>query len=283
MCITFFFANPAPKAGAFRLILAFNRDEVLNRTTDPLKWEAANGNVLCGRDMTPGREGGTWLGMSRSGRVALLTNISTGQMGVKTGKGRGHVIVDYLQNDDVSAVDYVANLAASDDDYNPFNLCLLEPRTDGSKTYDISYYCRGKEGHSVKSEGPETIPHGVGGISNHPRSKPFKKTAFGQGLMQGIVKSHSGNVDDLLAELKSLLLNGAKHLPDEQMLEQCGGNRAFVDDLCSIYVDAPRLNYGTRMQTFILIDYEGNVIFEEHTGEGEKRETWTKRREVFKI
>ena len=76
MCITFFYVNPAPTVGSFRLVVAFNRDEALDRATEPVKWKDG---VLCGRDMTPGKEGGTWLGISRSGRVGMLTNITTGK------------------------------------------------------------------------------------------------------------------------------------------------------------------------------------------------------------
>ena len=60
-------------------ILCTNRDEYLSRPTTTSHWhyfempvtvpEAPNGNVLSGRDL---RGGGTWLGITRTGRFAFL-------------------------------------------------------------------------------------------------------------------------------------------------------------------------------------------------------------------
>ena len=282
MCIAFFYVNPAPTAGTYRLVIAFNRDEALHRDTDPVKWM---GGVLCGRDMTPGKEGGTWLGISRSGRVGMLTNISTGGFSVINAKGRGHLVVDYLEKDEFTAVEYLENIAGSTDQYSPFNLCLFEPRRDGSKVYDAHYYCRGAEGHSVKSEGPRPISSGVTGLSNHPYSRPFQKTAFGEIMMKQAVSDSAvvGEKTLLLSRLRALLKNNEEKYPDPQMSSQCGDDETLVRDLSSIFVSAPRRNYGTRMQTIILVDYEGNVTYEENTCTEKETDLWEKRVQEFRL
>lgn len=76
MCITFVFVNPDPKPGTFRLILAMNRDEGFGRPSAGAEFQD---DILCGRDLTPGKEGGTWLAIDRQGRIGVLTNISTGE------------------------------------------------------------------------------------------------------------------------------------------------------------------------------------------------------------
>ena len=283
MCITFFYVNPAPTVGSFRLMVAFNRDEILGRVTEPMKWKDG---VLCGRDMTPGKEGGTWLGISRSGRVGMLTNITTGKFTLKNAKGRGNLVIDYLQGDDLTAVKYLERVAGSSAQYSPFNLCLFEPRRDGSRAYDAHYYCRGVEGHPVQSEGPQPIPSGVTGLSNHPRSRPFQKTAFGEKLMKQVVSevAPSASMKPLLiSRLRAVLMNGEKRYPDAQMASQCGGDEALVRDLSSIFVTAPERNYGTRMQTIVLVDYDGNVTFEENSCISRDTESWERRVEEFRL
>ena len=91
MCLTYFYLNPDPKSGSFSLILVFNRDEFLNRVTEPAAWKDG---VLAGRDMAGGREGGTWLAIDRKGKLGFLTNIYTG-LAVQ-GEGRGFLIGDFL-------------------------------------------------------------------------------------------------------------------------------------------------------------------------------------------
>ena len=93
MCLTFFYLNPDPKEGTFSLIVVFNRDEFFNRETEPAAWKDG---ILAGRDMASGKEGGTWLAMSRDGKLGCLTNISTGV--AVQGEGRGFLIGDYLSS-----------------------------------------------------------------------------------------------------------------------------------------------------------------------------------------
>jgi len=59
---------------AYPFILLSNRDEVLSRPTAPLDfWAEPNQDVLGGRDLER-EEQGTWLGITRQGRLAALTN-----------------------------------------------------------------------------------------------------------------------------------------------------------------------------------------------------------------
>ncbi|KAI9844785.1 MAG: hypothetical protein M1838_002041 [Thelocarpon superellum] len=58
----------------YSLILLNNRDEFLDRPTAPASWwPSPNHEVLGGRDLMRA-EHGTWLGVTRQGRIAVLTN-----------------------------------------------------------------------------------------------------------------------------------------------------------------------------------------------------------------
>jgi uncharacterized protein with NRDE domain len=56
----------------FPLVIAANRDEEYARPTRPAHWWEDAPDVLGGRDL---RHGGSWLAITRSGRVAAVTNL----------------------------------------------------------------------------------------------------------------------------------------------------------------------------------------------------------------
>lgn len=55
----------------YPLVVAANRDEFRHRPTQAAHWWASAPGLLAGRDL---EAGGTWLGVTRSGRFAALTN-----------------------------------------------------------------------------------------------------------------------------------------------------------------------------------------------------------------
>ncbi|MBU6438287.1 MAG: NRDE family protein, partial [Betaproteobacteria bacterium] len=105
MCLIAFSWQPdAPTP----LVLAANRDEFFERPTEPMHWWPGE-PLLAGRDL---RDGGTWLGLTRDGRFAALTNYrdpthqrpqapSRGALPLKflRGQARPQDFVDALQAD----------------------------------------------------------------------------------------------------------------------------------------------------------------------------------------
>ena len=71
MCLMAFSLPARPADG---WLLAANRDEALDRPTAALhRWRTPQGTtVVAGRDL---RDGGTWIGSTPGGRVAMLTNV----------------------------------------------------------------------------------------------------------------------------------------------------------------------------------------------------------------
>lgn len=94
MCLIAFALNADP---ACPLLIAANRDEFLDRPTAPLhRWSLADGTeVVGGRDL---RDGGTWLGLSPHGRVAMLTNVRQAVAGPGA-RSRGELVTRWLQGD----------------------------------------------------------------------------------------------------------------------------------------------------------------------------------------
>lgn len=95
----------------YKLILLDNRDEYVSRPTAKAEfWPAPNEHVLGGRDlMRPVH--GTWLGVSRTGRIAVLTNFREDTPPPPTAVSRGEIIKKFLTQDEaVSTEDFVRDV-----------------------------------------------------------------------------------------------------------------------------------------------------------------------------
>ena len=92
MCLIAFALHADPVCP---LLIAANRDEFLDRPTEGLhRWALADGtHIVAGRDL---RDGGTWLGLSPNGRVAMLTNVRQQQAGPGS-RSRGELVTRWLQ------------------------------------------------------------------------------------------------------------------------------------------------------------------------------------------
>ena len=87
------------------LRLLANRDEFYARPTLPLHWWD-NGLVLAGKDL---QGGGTWLGVSRTGRLAALTNYRTALPQRLNTPSRGELVANFLTSH-LSAADYLQQI-----------------------------------------------------------------------------------------------------------------------------------------------------------------------------
>ncbi len=274
MCITFIFLNvDEDKTYApFRLILAMNRDEFLDRPTEAARWkDCENGNgILCGRDAEKGKEGGTWLAIDKQGRIGVLTNIFTGYR-ERGGKRRGNLIIDYLQGSD-KAEDYLIRLATDKSVYRPFNILLLEPNLN--LNFDIWCYTHGKPGHVIKTEPLKHLQwEKYIGLGNHPLSMPFQKTSRGLKLFEEAIVKHAHD-ENFIEYLRIHVMNDTLScMPDPQMELQAesGPLRDKLKELSSIFINmVPTL--ATSVQTIITIDFELNVNFVEVSRNGQRVE-----------
>lgn len=105
------------------MVVAANRDEVLDRSAEGPRRRAAGGfstqPVLCPRDR---KSGGTWLGVNASGLFVGITN-RAGRSGDETRRSRGALVQAALGADTPAhAVDAIGQLRAAD--YNGFHLVL---------------------------------------------------------------------------------------------------------------------------------------------------------------
>ncbi|KAL8835706.1 MAG: hypothetical protein Q9170_003208 [Blastenia crenularia] len=95
MCIALFStAHPD-----YSLIVINNRDEFLNRPTAPAEWwDPPNDHVLGGRDLLRPVQG-TWFGITKQGRLGVLTNFREEGQPVQEARSRGALVNAFLAQD----------------------------------------------------------------------------------------------------------------------------------------------------------------------------------------
>ncbi|NBO81750.1 MAG: NRDE family protein [Betaproteobacteria bacterium] len=103
-----------------RLLITANRDEFAGRPTMPLHWWQEG--LLAGKDL---QAGGTWLGITRSGRFAAVTNVRDPALrtaAVPFGS-RGLMVKTFLLSD-CDPQDYAQQMLAAVSEASPYNLIL---------------------------------------------------------------------------------------------------------------------------------------------------------------
>src|ERR1700690_4126689 len=99
-------------------LVAANRDEFHARPTAPAAWWSDHPQILAGRDL---EAGGTWLGMTRTGRFAALTNYRDPEQRQAQAPSRGALVASILMSGD-SLERSLEHLRGVSADYNGFSL-----------------------------------------------------------------------------------------------------------------------------------------------------------------
>jgi uncharacterized protein with NRDE domain len=111
----------------FPCVLAANRDEFHDRATAPADWWSDEAGILAGRDLYAG---GTWLGVTRRGRFAALTNFRDGGARRATAPSRGMLVSELLESGR-SVPESLSYLESAGPEYNPFNILFSDGRRVG--------------------------------------------------------------------------------------------------------------------------------------------------------
>lgn len=219
----------------FPLVVAANRDEFYTRPTALADCWRDVPEIIAGRDL---QAGGTWLGVTRHGRFAAVTNVR--EPGVVPGRlSRGELTRNFLQSDQ-SASDYLAELEHSA--YSGFNLLL----SDGQA---LCY---------ASNRGPvhQRLEPGIYGLSNHLLDSPWPKLLAARQRFSVALNNlpERQQFFDILAD--------DEIVPDNE-LPDTGVPLEWERRLSAIFVRSP--GYGTRASTFVAVDAAGTVFFEERS------------------
>ncbi len=220
----------------YRCIIAANRDEFHGRAAAPARWWQDKPHILAGRDLAGG---GTWLGLTRSGRFAALTNFRGAEPVRQEAPSRGALVTAMLERGGPMDAD-LRHLERVGGDYNGFNLIV----SDGQR---LGVY-------ETERRIARELEPGIYGVSNHLLDTPWPK-----------VQKAKSRLRDALADLDDTgplleMLRDDVPAPDDQ-LPRSGLGIEWDRMLSSAFVRSA--DYGTRCSTIVRIDHGGLVRFDE--------------------
>jgi uncharacterized protein with NRDE domain len=239
MCIAAF----ALDVGPFAAVIISNRDEWLHRPTQAMAWWPET-EMLAGKDLTAG---GTWLGLTKSGRFALVTNIRGSSLDEKQyPNSRGKLPLLWLSGKQ-SLAEFTDFLKHCADDYAGYN---------------IVYGCLNMRQLQHFNNQKRVVHTLVGGqihaLSNASLDTPWPKLVSLKQALEKVLSSEISTIDNS----KRLLLNAL-------------ADKTSFDDspLSAINVEVTDFQgtgntYGRRCSTVILIEHSGAVHVEETQRDG---------------
>lgn len=237
MCLLLIAVEAHPE---YRLILAGNRDEFYERPTAPAAWWENGSGILAGKDL---RAGGTWLGVTRTGRVAALTNYRDPSLMLPDSPSRGELVTGFLKARS-SPGEHLEALSERASGYNGFNLVAGDER-------GIFWYSN--RGGEVRRLGP-----GIHGLSNHLLDTPWPKVEKSKHALRRILEAGK----DLDPEALFSMMRDESLAPDNA-LPDTGVGLEWERILSAIFIRSPE--YGTRSTTLFFLDRRGVATFYERT------------------
>jgi uncharacterized protein with NRDE domain len=238
MCLVVIALDAHPR---YSLVIAANRDEFHARASLPAHWGETPpfAGMLAGRDLVAG---GTWLGVRRDGRWALVTNVRKGRGYDGQAPSRGSLVPAIL-NSDADSPAVLATLARDGQRYNGFNVLAGDRRR---ATWA-----------SNRASGTKLLASGVHGLSNALLDTPWPKLLRTRDAMSAWATRDSGDLSPLFAALSDRTIAADAELP-------ATGVAVEWERLLS----APFIvseDYGTRCSTVLAITRNGEATFVERS------------------
>jgi uncharacterized protein with NRDE domain len=222
----------------YPLVIAANRDEYYRRPTAKAAFWQDHPRILAGRDLECM---GTWLGVTRAGRFAALTNFRDPRERKIDAPSRGQLVSDFLASEREPR-EYLEEVATRAPQYNGFN--LLAGDVDG-----VFYFCS-------RTASMQQLSPGIHGLSNHLLDTPWPKVTRGKQRLQAALADEP-NAEALLDLLHDREPAAENELPDTGV----GADLERV--LSPALIVSPQ--YGTRASTAVLFGGDGSVSFSERT------------------
>ncbi|KAF7588447.1 hypothetical protein BBP40_005711 [Aspergillus hancockii] len=283
---------------SYSLVILDNRDEYLRRPTSPANWwPEPNSNILGGRDLARATQG-TWMGVTKEGKVAILTNYREDTSEKATGtQSRGAIVNGWLTvapEPRQSTRDFAQTMVASATARNVGGFSLVcgyvnEPLavvSNRSSNMDQVTWLASEKGQTV-------------GLSNtHFDDRSWPKIIDGEKLMEEAIRAHVGageDEDGLIDRLLRLLstnslpklsedatadeylphfrksifipLLGTKGEPARTADGVAAEEKTKTDAKQGDELDQSYLHgaYGTQKQSIILVSNNGRVRYYERT------------------
>ena len=220
----------------FPLVVAANRDEFFERPAQRLAWWSPGPGVpdiLSGRDLSAG---GTWMGLSAAGRLAMVTNVRRVAEADPQAPSRGLIVPLWLRGD-LPAERFWPRVALSG--HAPFNLLALDFRQGDSLWATSEQPC------------PQRLVRGLFGLSNAGLDTPWPKVLqLKDRLRQAL--NQADEVDALARTMFEALAD--REVARDEQLPQTGVGLERERMLSPAFIRSPDGRYGTRCSTLIITE-----------------------------
>ena len=233
MCLA---ALAIDQSSRFPLVVATNRDEFFQRATARLAWWSPGTDapdILSGRDL---EAGGTWLGLTAAGRLALLTNVRRPSAHDPHAPSRGAIVPLWLRGD-LPPDRFWMQVALSG--HNPFNVIAADFRRGEC------YWA------SSDAAAPRRLERGLYGLSNASLDTPWPKVEhLKKRMREALVLATSA--DALSVQLFEALAD--RTLAADPELPRTGVPEDWERLLSPAFILSPDQRYGTRCSTLVITE-----------------------------
>jgi uncharacterized protein with NRDE domain len=249
MCLILFAWQVHPR---YPLVMAANRDEFHARPAAAADFWPQEPELLAGRDL---QAGGTWLGVTRGGRFAAVTNYREPLAPeVPLERSRGELVRGYLAGGDPPAT-HARTVLRAGSAYRGFSLLL------GTRQALVQV--------SNRQDAAEDVGAGCHGLSNHLLDTEWPKVKSGRARLQSLLGGERVEPEALLA-----LLADRSTAPGE-MPAAVGADEPRRHLMNHFFIVSP--DYGTRSSTVLLLERTGAFEFVERRFAPDGSETGTSR------
>jgi uncharacterized protein with NRDE domain len=225
-------------AAGYPLLVAANRDEFHARPTAVSDFWATYPALLAGRDLL---QGGTWMGVTRTGRFAAVTNFRDPARTAAAPRSRGELPLAYLAGA-LAPESFLGAIATRAHDYAGFNLLV------GDR--DSLWFFSNSDGQTARCLAP-----GVYGLSNARLDSLWPKVALGKSRMQSLLQVGSishGALATVVAD---------RRLADQHALSGQELDSDMDSTLSAQFIVTD--TYGTRSSTTLWIDHRWHASWRE--------------------
>ena len=230
------------------LTLLSNRDEFYARDSLEAHYWNDRTDIYGGRDQ---EKHGTWLAVSRQGRLACVTNYREPNPPSQV-RSRGEIPLAFLDQQRPADV-FALELSQRHEEYPGFNALFF----DGEQLVYSS---------NRSAEKPQTLDAGIYGVSNHLLNTPWPKvTRAKQSFTECLADFPNPNP---LRSDKLLSIMQSKSLAEDHELPDTGVPYEFEKLLSAIFIESP--SYGTRTTTLVEVTGRNHMeITEQNFSYGE--------------
>jgi uncharacterized protein with NRDE domain len=236
MCLLALAFNQHPNAP---LIVASNRDEFYARPTLPMHWWE-DAPILAGRDQ---QANGTWMGLSRNGRFAAVTNYRYVPEGgaIETAPlSRGDLVTEFLCSS-TGASQWAQTIASTAKNFGGFNLLIY----DGSELVYLNNH---------DNEQAKILPPGLYALSNGALDSPWPKVEHARDQLRIVIdqpEMSSAQLGQIMATISLEKTYAPELLPNTGVPEN------WEKLLSSPFIVAD--GYGTRASAAVIISATGDI------------------------